>query len=134
MSALLNGGSRQRRRRVQGHTLLILIAITFVLLNTPGSTQGVAQQPTCGTDIVLYGSGTTALPSIDCETAEYKAIQKAQQDVRNQAAGISCPQECPTLVEVRPWPITCLECIPTQVNGYTRYYGSADVQGIYRCQ
>ena len=134
MSALLNGGSRQRRRRVQGRTLLILIAITFSLLNTQGSTHGVAQQPTCGTDIVIIGSGTTDLPSIDCETAEYKAIQKAQQAVKSQAAGISCPQACPNLTEVRPWPITDVECTPTQVNGYARYYGCADVQGIYRCQ
>lgn len=134
MSALFNGGSRQRRRRVQGRTLLILIAITFALLNMPGSTHGVAQQPTCNTDILIYGSGTTDLPSIDCETAEYKAIQKAKQDVKNQAAGISCPQACPTLTAVSPWPITYVECTPTQVNGLTRYYGCADVQGIYRCQ
>ena len=134
MSVLFVSVSLNSRRRMLARTLVIFIAITFALLNTPEPTRGVAPQ-TCGTDFTLYTSAMTDFSSVDCETAMTKAYKKAIQGVQLQRAAYVCPQACPTLKEVIPPHITCgPECTPFQTpEGLTRYDGAADAEGTYRC-
>ena len=134
MSVLFDSVSRKSRRRMLARTLVIFIAITFVLLNTPGPTRGVAPQ-TCGTNFTLYTSAMTDFPSVDCETAMTKAYKKAIQGVQLQRAAYVCPQQCPTLIQVIAPHITCgPECTSFQTpEGFTRWDGAADAEGTYRC-
>ncbi len=89
----------------------------------------------CSIDITITASVVTDFPSIDCDTAKTKAYRKAIQSVKDQAATITCPQECPILREVPPGPqITCgPTCTLVMVNGLPRYDGAADAAGTYRC-
>jgi hypothetical protein len=133
MSVLFDGVARKPRRG-RGRALLIFIAITFAVLNTPGPTRGVAPQQACCTDFTLSSCVVTDLPAIDCQTAMFRAFHKALGAVQAQADAYVCPQECSELIEVTPPNITSgPSCTSVVINGFTRYYGNACAAGTYRC-
>lgn len=136
MPVLFDSVSRKSNRGLRVRILLIfVIAITFVMLDRPTPTRGVAPQA-CGDLVTFYSSVITDYPSAECDTAKNKARQKALLDVATQRINYVCPAACPNLVEVLPPPhITCgPECPDFQLpNGARRYDGVADAVGTYRC-
>lgn len=132
MRGLFGGFSGRPARRARGRVLAVLTAFTLAALTLSWPARSAARQA-CGVDFTLHSSVITSFPSIDCDTAEYKAVNKAKLDVMSQRDAYVCPAACPTLIEVTPPHITCVQCTSFQTPNGLRWDGAADAEGTYRC-
>lgn len=127
MKGLFTRVSRKSRRLSRALVVLAVVMSAALALAWPATGKAAVD---CGASFTLIAVYTPPYPSIDCDTAQYKAVNGALQVLQTSAKGYQCPATCPTLQQDGPTVVSVSNC--TESGG--RFNATGTAQGTYHCQ